>query len=568
MAEEIICVFEKKIKIRNMTFNILRFFRRITRIPRFLVKYGFLQFLKVMFLFFVVPQLMRIWAVWLRLYTSLKWRAINLFFAGRLLDQWRERKDEVLTAAKTGYKIKTENLGLSEESLKQLLKAQCKSREIVIGQIDHDGFLLSNFDFAPDIPTVSQQYFLTRKRFKLELVAIDGYVGIRKSFKGNKQSFINELRALHLLGLAGCNIPTLMKIDFDNLVLTFSYIAGPVLREELAKKGAILRDRDVDNNPDFMCLQEEQIRIKRIEEGRRILYDVIDHEFVEDLFDQFRKIHESKFIHGVKYGNIIIEKASGKPYLIDFELSSYYPHLCKNSFIILRDKDIEQFNLHFATKKLTYRKMKEKVKKIEPEEVYAPVYFGGGVRLGNIWDMVAGYGRWNYILKDNLPRLSGKRILTLGANNAHNSIQLLRCGAREVIGVELNIDNIQQGNFVLEGFEWADNVKYNFRYCHANMKELPQLNLGEFDMVMALCSIYYLDDDSIKGLVRYVSKITDTFILQCNLAKNIGRSDPNTYTKASLDYTLDVLHQNGFVSNEVIAPVNYTRPLVIGRKTG
>ena len=37
-----------------------------------------------------------------------------------------------------------------------------------------------------------------------------------------------------------------LDIDFENLALTFSYILGPVLREELAKRGAALRDRDED----------------------------------------------------------------------------------------------------------------------------------------------------------------------------------------------------------------------------------------------------------------------------------------------------------------------------------
>ncbi|UCE08467.1 MAG: hypothetical protein JSW07_10770, partial [bacterium] len=461
--------------------------------------------------------------------------------------------------------LKVNELDLNTENMERLIKLEDKSTETVIGEIDRDGFLLSNFGPVQDIPTISPQKFQNRTRFKIELVVINGYIGIKKHYLGNNLSFLNELRALHQLGLTGCNVPALMKMDFDNLILIFSYIAGWVLREKLAQAGAILRDRDVNNNPDFTCLTEKKRTRKRIAEGRRVLYNVINHQFVEDVFEQFRKIHDSKFIHGVKYGNIIIEKTTGKPYLIDFELSSYFPNLGKNSFRIIRDKDIEQFNLHFGTETLTYRKIKEKVKKANHEEIYAPVYFGGGIRLGNVWNMVAGYGRWNYILKDNLPALSGKRILTLGANNAHNSIQMLRRGAREVIGIELDCANIEQGNFVKSGFEWADNTKYNFRYCHANMRELQQLNLGKFDMVMALCSIYYLDDASIADLVQYISKITDTFILQCNLARDIGRNDSYTYTKASLDYALKILRQNGFINNDIIAPRNYTRPLIIAR---
>jgi len=98
------------------------------------------------------------------------------------------------------------------------------------------------------------------------------------------------------------------------------------------------------------------------------------------------------------------------------------------------------------------------------------------------------------------------------------------------------------------------------------MKDLPQLDLGRFDMVMALCSIYYLDEISIMNLVSHINKITDTLILQCNVAKDIGRSDPHTYVKAEPNYALNILLQNGFINNKVISPHNYTRPLIIGRK--
>ena len=269
----------------------------------------------------------------------------------------------------------------------------------------------------------------------------------------------------------------------------------------------------------------------------------------------------------LKYGNIIIEKNSGKPYLVDFERVYRYPYLGKNSFTILRDQNIEWFNLLFDTEKLTYKRLKERIKEIENNnDVYAPVYFGAGLRMGKIWTPEVGYGRWHYILKRNLPSLSGKRILDIGANNASVALELQRNGAKEVIGIELNSENIAQGNFVKEGCEWADNTRYNFKFIQADMKKIPALNLGKFDMALALCSLYYLDDESIANLTQYLSTITDIFVLQCNLHENIDRSNPHTYRRASIDYAKNALRNNGFPITQVIAPYKYSRPLVIGRK--
>ena len=186
------------------------------------------------------------------------------------------------------------------------------------------------------------------------------------------------------------------------------------------------------------------------------------------------------------------------------------------------------------------------------------------MKIGSIWDRNVGYGRWHKILKHNLPLLSGKRILDMGCNNSFNSIQMLRSGAREVIGIEMENKFIYQGNFVKAVFDWVDNTYYNFRYIQSNMKEIPTMNLGRFDIVLALCSIYYLDDDFISHFIKYISTITDTFVLQCNIATK--RNNPSTYKKASIEYTVEALRCNGFPVVKVIAPSKFSRPLVIGSK--
>ena len=175
----------------------------------------------------------------------------------------------------------------------------------------------------------------------MDLVTIDGFVGIRKNYwdpmtirlptyrerdmqdSGNyKILFLHEIEALHVLTGAGCNVPAIMDVDFKNFSLTFSYIPGKYQGEELASSGAMVRDRDVDGNVQFNQLSPGARNLKRIEEGRKYIRHSVNEEFIDTLFDQMRKIHAAGFrINDVKYGNVIIEKKTGNPYLIDFESS-------------------------------------------------------------------------------------------------------------------------------------------------------------------------------------------------------------------------------------------------------
>ena len=288
----------------------------------------------------------------LKFYMILKRLLEQYFYAKRELSYWQQKKEELLKLSKIGYRISIEDLGLDENYFTLLQEAQMKSHEVIIGEIDQDGYLLSYFGPIKNIPTVSLEEFLPRKRFNLYLVSIDGFVGIKKNYKGDKVSFLNEMKALYLLGLSGCRVPTILDIDFDNLTLTFSYILGNVLSEELAKKGAVLRDRDIEKNPDFSNLSSTKRRLRWIQEGRRVLYNVITPRFVDDLVDELNKIRSSGFIlNDIKYGNIIIERHSGKPYLIDFDMACYCPNMNKKLFRVLCKQDMDEFALHFNVEK-------------------------------------------------------------------------------------------------------------------------------------------------------------------------------------------------------------------------
>jgi len=300
--------------------------------------------------------------------TMKKWHA------GRDITCWSTRKSELI--ANRNRAIRLEELGLSENNVKLVKKSLEKTREVVIANIDQDGFYLSRFGPIDGVPCVSQEYFLPRKRLPIDLVTVDGLVGIKKNYRGptadlsagsSKQRkarlknyklfFLREIEALHFLTGAGCFVPAIIDVDFNNFSLTFSYIPGKVLREELASSGAMVRDRDVDENIQFNRLSPEARNLKRIEEGRKYLRQKVNEEFIDTLFDQMRKIHAAGFrINDVKYGNVIIEKKTGNPYLIDFESSENLKGVGKRLSGLLFDDDIRKFNLLFGTDKPTFRR--------------------------------------------------------------------------------------------------------------------------------------------------------------------------------------------------------------------
>jgi len=285
----------------------------------------------------------------LRLYTLIKRTAIKYYFAEKKIRYWRQNRELLLSLADKGYKTRVEQLGLDWNKITSSENFRQQSNKVVLGEIDQDGFLLSKVGRVSNIPNVSEKQFLVRKRFSLWLVAIDGYVCIEKHYNGNKSSFANEIEAHYHLGRAGCNIPVIMDVDFDNLTLTFSYISGLVLREELAKRGAVVRDRDIEENHELTRSGRKKRVLNRISECRRVLCDVIDSKFIELIFAELNKIHQAHFIwNDIKYGNIIIEERTGKPYLIDFDWSLRFEELGKKSFGSLSERDIEKFNACFG----------------------------------------------------------------------------------------------------------------------------------------------------------------------------------------------------------------------------
>ena len=337
------------IPINKLSSKIIQSLRKIAGMPFALIRNGFRCCFNVGYICVILPAVMLILPICLRLYTWIKRIALKYYFAEKKIKYWRQNKNTLLSLADKGYKTKVQRLGLDWEKVRPSGNVRHQSQKVELGEIDQDGFLLSKVGAISNVPSVSTKQFLARKRFGLRVVALDGYVCIEKHYKGNKSSFVNEIEAHYYLGRAGCNIPVIMDVDFDNLTLIFSYISGPVLREELARRGAIVRDRDIEENPKLTRSDKRKRVLERIPECRRVLSEVIDPKFIELIFTELKKIHKARFIwNDIKYGNIIIEQRSGKPYLIDFDWALRFPELGKKSFRILSNRDMEKFKACFG----------------------------------------------------------------------------------------------------------------------------------------------------------------------------------------------------------------------------
>lgn len=536
----------------------------VQRLPEALIRSSTRQKFRLIEIYVFERLKIRVDSLYLQFHK--KWGGrVNKLLVYRRIRKLKKAHGEIIQLPKRNSYHQLKDFISDPKQIDMVEKAAQRAEEVVIADIDQDGFWMSHFEQISGVPAISQEKFLKRKRHAIQVIYKNDNIYVKKIYN-NKISFANELMILHRLGKAGCNVPAIVEIDFGKLTLTCSLIKGVVLREELTNQGAVLRDKDVQDRPEFASLSNSALRLKRIEEGKRVLYDVIDAAFVEELYAELLKIHAAGVSwNDLKYGNIIIEEKTGKPYLIDFERSFCCGRLDRGLLVHMQDQDIEEMNLHFNSEKLTYEKLKREIKNWKGQ-VYAPVYFGAGIKAGGIWQVDNGYGRWHYILKKHYPDILGKRILDLGANNGQNAMQLLRHGAQEVIGVEFDDKFIDQGKIVKSGYEWADKKVYDFKHVQADMREVPKFDFGRFDIVQALCCIYYLPDKDIEELAKYIATISDCFILQCNIEENIGRNFQQTYEKASVESALEILEKSGFSNTEVFAPLKYSRPLVIGAK--
>jgi SAM-dependent methyltransferase len=210
---------------------------------------------------------------------------------------------------------------------------------------------------------------------------------------------------------------------------------------------------------------------------------------------------------------------------------------------------------------------------------FIPVDFGGGiVARSTSWPDAprnsphVGITKFEFIVKRNLPDLQGRRFLEIGCNCGVVAIHMVRNGAREVVGIDNDAtwpSWRSQAEFVREALEWRCQAKYNVRYIECDARNLPSLDVGRFDAVLALNSLYYLDEPSIARVIRHASMIADSMLIQCNT-----HDHPKLGPRPHPAFMERMLRENGFPHTHVDAPWDrprkgvwpqrYIRPVVVG----
>jgi O-antigen/teichoic acid export membrane protein/tRNA A-37 threonylcarbamoyl transferase component Bud32 len=462
--------------------------------------------------------------------------------------------------------IQLNELCFTKDAINEIQSAGREGDEVILGEFDHYGRLLSAFGPINGMPCIAKEQVEPRRRAHIWLVMTPRGIGVRKMFFGAqaKRRFLRELWALEMLRETAARVPEIMAIDINALMLTTTFI-GVDLEQVLTNKGARLtgaaiRER-LGKNPNALDIFNEYIN-----EGEKFITE-LPLSFVESIHHQIRIAHQHGVrLYDIKYGNVAVHHKTGLAYLIDFDAAVISKKPRSRAFLVERDRDTEKFNATFGTNYLTYNRIRNSLREGSfpaADQLYASTYIGHGLYIGPLWDRTTGFGRWHFILKKKLRGLKGARVLSLGSNNASIELLLLRGGAAEVLAYERDENYAAQGRFLAAACEWADNQEYRLQYVLADMQEAVWAE-GKFDCVLALCSLYYLPEEEMHRVARAVEKLSPRFFLQCNVREEIGREEPDQYRRASVEFAVDLLRNVGFASIAVTAPKGYSRPLVQG----
>ena len=441
--------------------------------------------------------------------------------------------------------------------------------EVVVGRIDDDGRVLGLFGELPGLPNIDKASFVERKRFDLSIVVIDDAVLIRKDYRGDRRSMVYEWATLlHLAGKV--NVPAVHHIDDAGTLLYKNLIVGETLRERLVAAGAKILRTHTNNDPALAQLSELQRVEAAWQRAGEVLPKCFSEDFLRLMEQQLERAHAERVVGmSLTYGNVVFDAATQTPWFIDFDRARIEDSKCSVTFQFQRDREREQFNKLYARSLMTETSARadlaDKAKKIPGW--YAPIDFGGGLSVGQFWTTDSGTGRWEYLNGPMLGTLlSGKRILDLGSNNGIMPVMMLRSGAKEVFGVEISPDFAECAHLVRRIFEWRDQQHYDLKIHVGDMLDVLSKDWGNFDIVTAFCSLYYLEPEQMAAVVRKASQLAPMLILQ---AKTDTRSDAaeNKSEKSALSFLKELMEKNGFPQVETIAPSGFSRPLLIGHRS-
>src|SRR5207253_11523259 len=109
-----------------------------------------------------------------------------------------------------------------------------------------------------------------------------------------------------------------------------------------------------------------------------IIENVLDAKTIASVGEGLLAIHRAGYaLEDVKYGNVIIETATGIPYFVDCERALPLRQFSPTTATFLRDRDADKLNSHFGTHLLTAAQLRRV--RLGADDMYSPFYAGAGI---------------------------------------------------------------------------------------------------------------------------------------------------------------------------------------------
>jgi 2-polyprenyl-3-methyl-5-hydroxy-6-metoxy-1,4-benzoquinol methylase len=436
--------------------------------------------------------------------------------------------------------------------------------EVVIGNIDGDGSVLGALGDLPEMKNISQADFARRTRFALDIVLLDDKVLVRKDFRGDRAHFVREWH--NLVSLYGrANVPAVYRVDEERCWLYKNLLPGRTIRDILVARGARILNLQTEGDPELAGLDRES-RIEAIlARGTALVPSCVSEELLQEMECQLERIHACGVTGmSLTFGNIIIDSQRGAPWFVDWEGARVHRTKSDLAFTYQRNLDRIKFNRFYSRNLMTEHSARVALAN-SGLDWYAPVDFGGGVTVDGFWSTSSGTGRWEFLNRKVMePLVKGKRILDLGSNNGVMPLMMLRAGAREVVGVEISPTLAERAELVHKIFEWRDMRRYVFHIHQGDMREIMQKSWGNFDVVTALASLYYLPPDEMGAVVCRASELAPMMVIQAKTDTRQNAPESKA-EKSSVAFLKKLLQENGFPHVDVYESKGYPRPLLVGR---
>jgi hypothetical protein len=277
-------------------------------------------------------------------------------------------------------------------------------------------------------------------------------------------------------------------VDEARTCLYKNLITGRTIRTILAEAGAEILTSQTADDPRLARLNGDARIVAVWQRGQAEIPACLSEATLQALETELDTIHRGGATGmSLTFGNVILDPA-GTPWLIDFDGARAHRSTAGPLFAWYRDQDREKFNRIYGRNLLTERsaRLALAAQRARLPGWYAPIDFGRGLAVDGFWSVENGTGRWEFLNRAVLgPLVQGKRVLDLGPNNGIMPIFMLRAGAREVVGLELDPLYAESAQLVRRLFEWRDMRPYNLQIHNVDMRAIHDA-WEPFDMVTSL----------------------------------------------------------------------------------